>query len=402
MSKSKPGEETISESQNREPEKSPTEPNDSILGIVIAHYGDQYGILPLIDKKVSAGMEPRRGILPGRFLMLPPMEWEELMQGGQVMPAVGDLVEVRPVDDMALIERVLPRRSLLSRKESGQSYSSQIIASNVDLIWIVMPADRPLSQGGILRYLSFAGNTPVRLVITKCDLDPERAHELQKEARQYLSPDFIHLVTVASGKPDLQSQSISLANEALLPVLKELTATGSDGPPIALVCFVGPSGAGKSTLVNALLGREIQETSHTSEATGKGRHTTVRRDWILHPDGFGILDTPGMRELGLDHIDSGGPFAEIEQIAEQCRFRDCNHSGEDGCAVEQAVVEGRIPGTLLDQYRNLRQEVAIVEEFRKKRKKAVADESKEALRQRKDQWMKEIQKEFRKRPKKGR
>ena len=384
-------------------------------GIIVAHYGEEFGVLPWREPPEFLGdVQPVRGILPGRFLMLPPMEWERLMEAGEVMPAVGDLVNYREIDTMVLIESVGKRRSLLSRKQAGQSYGMQIIAANVDLMFVVMPVDRPLSHGGLLRYITLAGSVPVHLIITKCDLDPVRAGELKNEMSSFLAASSIHLIsaqTNAGAPASEESASVgdakSTGNQQNIHKPSDLKSSihmqpveSEGGPPIPLVCFVGPSGAGKSTLVNSMLGRSMQETSAISESTGKGRHTTVRRDWIWHEDGFGILDTPGMRELGLDRMESGGVFAPIEEFAEQCHFRDCSHESEQGCAVLEAVTNGQISAELLDQYRQLSKEVQIVEDFRKTRKKSVADESKEALRQSKEQWMKEIQRDYRRRPKK--
>ncbi len=382
-------------------------------GIVVAHYGEEFGVLPLGSKGENLSeVQPVRGILPGRFLMLPPMGWEELMEAGEVMPAVGDLVHYRQIDTMVLIESVGRRRSLLSRKQAGQSYGMQLIAANVDLMFVVMPVDRPLSHGGLLRYITLAGDIPVHLVITKCDLDYERALELKEDASRFISS--IHLVTARIDSsetgdgsvvhPDSKESTgegapVILNPGDLVDAIRELRPTDEAGPPIPLVCFVGPSGAGKSTLVNSMLGRAMQETSAISEATGKGRHTTVRRDWIWHEEGFGILDTPGMRELGLDRMETGGAFSRIEELADDCRFRDCSHEQEQGCAVLEAVKRGEIPADLLDQFQRLRKEVQIVEDFRKTRKKSVADESKEALRQTKEKWMKDIHQQYRKRKK---
>ncbi|HBS06145.1 MAG TPA: ribosome small subunit-dependent GTPase A [Leptospiraceae bacterium] len=384
-------------------------------GIVVAHYGEEFGVLPLGSRGENMNeVQPVRGILPGRFLMLPPMGWEELMEAGEVMPAVGDLVNYRQIDTMVLIESVGRRRSLLSRKQAGQSYGMQLMAANVDLMFVVMPVDRPLSHGGLLRYITLAGDIPVHLVITKCDLDYERALELKDDASRFISS--IHLVTAKSDletgdgsveHPDSPESKESTGEGApailnpgdLVDAIRNLRPTDEAGPPIPLVCFLGPSGAGKSTLVNSMLGRAMQETSAISEATGKGRHTTVRRDWIWHEEGFGILDTPGMRELGLDRMETGGAFSRIEELAHECRFRDCSHEQEQGCAVREAVKRGEIPADLLEQFQRLRKEVQIVEDFRKTRKKSVADESKEALRQSKEKWMKDIHQQYRKRKK---
>ncbi|MCB1171012.1 MAG: ribosome small subunit-dependent GTPase A [Leptospiraceae bacterium] len=407
--------------------------------IVTAHYGSEYGILPLkiksMDSMESEGeksspqlsgesaldcaTDPKnslhdkdgngseragtasnslskqpelRALLPGRFQMLPAMEPEDLMAGGDVIPAVGDLVLCQPIDQsQALIDSVRPRRSLLHRKQAGGS-DSQIMAANVDLVWIVMPADRPLSDGGCLRYLNVAGGVPVRIALTKCDLiqNPSELQEIVDRLSRLVPVTSVHLLSMSD------PESI----QSIRSILRSLEPTGDEGPPVALTCFLGPSGAGKSTLVNSLLGRQTQDVSHISESTGKGRHTTTRRDWILHPDGYGILDTPGMRELGLDALPEEGPFGQIQQLAAKCRFRDCTHGHEQGCAVQEALQNGELDSSILESYKAMHAEVQMLQEFRKKRKKPVADEGKAAQRDAKEKWHKEITMKIRKGPKK--
>lgn len=374
-------------------------------GIVTSHYGSEYGILRLqsvspqapaqtgLSTESREGSTEIRGLLPGRFHMLPEQELEELMAGGDVLPAVGDVVHCRWIDDsQALIESVGSRRSLLHRKQAGKSSASQIMAANVDLLWIVMPADHPMSDGGLLRYLNVAGSVPVRIALTKCDLlqsEQELSAILERLGRLVPVP---HIHALTTEKPE--------TIQAVVQELKALQPGAKDGPPVALTCFLGPSGAGKSTLVNAILGQPLQQVSHISESTGKGRHTTTRRDWILHPDGYGILDTPGMRELGLDSLPEEGPFGFIQELASRCRFRDCSHEHEEGCAVQEAVQSGALEPGILESYRTMSQEVRMVQEFRKSRKKPVADESKAAQREAKEKWHKEITMKIRKGPKK--
>ncbi|MBU45784.1 MAG: ribosome small subunit-dependent GTPase A [Spirochaetaceae bacterium] len=375
------------------------ETNSEIQCIVTAHYGSEYGIVSLTEADGSGRLRERpdpgpelRALLPGRFQMLPALDPADLMEGGDVLPAVGDMIRCRPIDrDQVLVESVFPRRSLLHRKQAGGS-DSQIMAANVDLVWIVMPADRPLSDGGCLRYLNVAGGVPVRIAITKCDLIPNE-RELQDivdRLSRLVSAANIHLLSMTD--PD--------SIQSVRSILRTLETTGQAGPPVALTCFLGPSGAGKSTLVNALLGRQTQDVSHVSESTGKGRHTTTRRDWILHPDGYGILDTPGMRELGLDALPEEGPFGYIQELATNCRFRDCKHEQEQGCAVQEAVRNGDLNPSLLESYKAMHAEVQRLQEFRKKRKKPVADEGKAAQRDAKEKWHKEITMKIRKGPKK--
>ncbi|MCB1172580.1 MAG: ribosome small subunit-dependent GTPase A [Leptospiraceae bacterium] len=336
-----------------------------------------------------------RTLVPGRLQMQPVPDPATILQGGDTQPLVGDLVLCRSIDDrLALIESVLPRRSLLSRKAVGRSSDSQLMAANLDLLWIVMPADRPLSDGGLLRYLNLAGSIPVRVAITKCDQisSPSELADLQQRIGRFCASDQIRLLSVHDSA-SIESMQAEAGN--LLPL--------SDvGPPLPLTGFVGPSGAGKSTLMNALLGNAERLVASISASTHKGRHTTTRRDIVWHPAGYGIMDTPGMRELGQDTLDADGPFAIIAELATRCKYRNCQHDTEAGCAVKSALASGQLEPVLVTSYRALKAETALVDQFRQQRRKAVKDESRAARRSEKEEWHKKISKQIREMPDKRR
>lgn len=245
---------------------------------------------------------------------------------GAELPAVGDWVLLRPRElARGTIERILPRRSQLSRRAAGTRDEQQIIAANVDTVFIVTALDHDFSLRRMERYLSLvaaSGAEPV-LVLSKCDLaDDCDGKRLAADAIG--SGAAVHLVS-----------AITRAG------VEELRAYFRRGQTIA---FLGSSGVGKSTLINVLLGAEVQRTREVRESDSKGRHTTTYRRLIAFPGGAMLLDTPGMREIQLwaddDALDS--TFADIAQAAMNCRFRDCTHQHEPGCAVRDTIDQGRL------------------------------------------------------------
>jgi ribosome biogenesis GTPase len=260
------------------------------------------------------------------------------------LPAVGDWVAVRlrPGEDHADIHVVLPRRSKFSRRAAGDADAEQIVAANIDTVFLVAGLDRDFNLRRIERYLAIAwdsGAQPV-IVLNKADLhlDPESARS-----------------EVAAIAPAVPVIPLSAARgeglDALAPWLGE-------GRTIALL---GSSGAGKSTLVNALLGETRQLTNVVSDADGKGRHTTTRRELIVAPDGTLVIDTPGMRELQLWDLDASAletTFDDVATIARGCRFADCRHDGEPGCAIRAALEDGSLAGDRWRSFLKLQREQA--------------------------------------------
>ena len=256
-------------------------------------------------------------------------------------PAVGDWVALRPPtgEGRAMIHAILPRKSKFSRKSAGQKTEEQVVAANVDTIFLVSGLDGDFNPRRIERYLTAAwdsGAQPV-VVLNKLDRceDPETCM-LATEAIAMGVP--VHRVSARTGEN-----------------CGELAAYIVPGRTVG---FLGSSGVGKSTLINRLLGREAQRTGDVREGDDRGRHTTTHRELFRAPTGGLLVDTPGLREIQLWEGDQGieSAFPEIETLSEDCRFGDCRHQGEPGCAVEAAVAVGALPAERLESYRKLQRE----------------------------------------------
>jgi ribosome biogenesis GTPase len=264
--------------------------------------------------------------------------------GCPVAPAAGDWVVLihRPGSEITIAE-VLQRKSALSRRapEDRGGYE-QVLAANVDVLALVAPVDRPSSMNRLERMLVLGWDSGARpvVVLTKCDLvgDPDELERLVAEAeRAALGVEVI---------------ATSAETGAGVERLRETAGAGT-------LAFVGPSGAGKSTLVNALVGSDVQKTGDVRGADKRGKHTTTSRDLILLPGGGVLLDTPGLRSLGLiDAPDSlATTFADIENLAESCQFGDCSHTTEPLCAVRKSIEQGTLSARRLESYRKLQREL---------------------------------------------
>jgi ribosome biogenesis GTPase len=302
----------------------------------------------------------RTGLQPGRIVAAHRGLYEVAMAGGLVaaqvsgrhrhsalgpedFPAVGDWVALQGPDGdgRAVIQHVLPRLSRFARLAVGASGATQVVAANVDTVFLVAALNRDFNLRRIERYVAAAwesGAQPV-VVLSKADLeaDPE-ARVLEAEA---IAPGVnVHLVATLTGA--------GLA--ALAPYLA----------PGKTVALLGSSGAGKSTLLNALAGREVMETGGIRESDDRGRHTTTRRELVALPSGGLLIDTPGMRELGLLDATDGvtQAFDDVAALASACRFHDCAHAAEPGCAVQSAVDAGTLTPERLASYTKLQREAA--------------------------------------------
>lgn len=260
-------------------------------------------------------------------------------------PAVGDWVvlSVRAEEKKAIIHDILPRYSKFSRKAPTSSLEEQIIAANIDTIFLVNALSYDFSLSRMERYLTLAwdsGANPV-FVLSKADL-AEDVEEKRKQVEE-----------LAMGVP---VQVISSVNEE---GIDELTAYFVEGKTVVLL---GQSGAGKSTLVNRLLGEERQKVSGVRGTDGQGRHTTTNRELILLPEGGMILDTPGMRRVNVFETEEGinQSFQDIESLAKFCKFNDCEHFHEPGCAVKQAIENGSLEQKRFKSYQKFQREAAYM------------------------------------------
>jgi len=259
-------------------------------------------------------------------------------------PAVGDWLALSPTDDgapssLTTVARVLPRRSRISRRASVELVDERVLAANVDTLLIVQACGHDLNPRRLERYLAMAwssGSAP-EVVLNKADLCADMPSALAR-----LGP-------VATGVP------VHVVSAARGDGLGELRAALRRGRTVA---FVGSSGVGKSTLVNALLGEARQAVRAVRPDDERGRHTTVRRELVATPGGALLLDTPGLRSLELWEAGDGleRTFGEIADLARDCRFNDCSHQHEPGCAVAAAIERGDLPAERLAAQRKLQRE----------------------------------------------
>jgi ribosome biogenesis GTPase len=254
-------------------------------------------------------------------------------------PAVGDFVMIDRTDadrGNAVIHKILSRKSVFTRKAAGTANDEQIIAANIDIVFICMSLNTDFNLRRTERYLTIAwdsGATPV-IVLTKSDL----CHDLGEK-----------LSAISSVAVGVDVVVCSSENAGGLDAVKAYVGPGET------VAFIGSSGVGKSTLINRLMGQEILATGKIRE-DDKGRHTTTHRQLVLLPWGGIVIDTPGMRELQIYAGDLSKTFEDIEELAPRCRFSDCSHTTEPGCAIQEAIRNGTLSEKRFENYRKLRRE----------------------------------------------
>lgn len=275
--------------------------------------------------------------LSGRF--------RHAIEGGADRPAVGDWVGIspRPGETRATLHRLLLRKTAFTRKEAGNGSRAQVVAANVDTVFVAGSLNRDLNLRRIERYLALAwesGADPV-ILLTKADLCAD------------LDAALLEVAQVTQGVPVLPISAVARTG------LEALTRYLLPGKTAVLL---GSSGVGKSTLVNALAGHEVLATQAIGD-DDTGRHTTTHRQLLLLPGGALIVDTPGMRELGLTAEGEGGAglvqtFEDIEALMTRCRFSNCGHATEPGCAVKAALDDGTLDAARYDSYLKLQRELA--------------------------------------------
>lgn len=261
-------------------------------------------------------------------------------------PTVGDFVALvcRPAEGSATIHGVLPRKSCISRKIAGAQTDEQLLAANVDTVFLVSGLDGDYNPRRIERYVAAAWESGARpvIILNKADLcdDPEsRVAEVESVAPGVA----VHAVSAVDG----------LGMDALRAYLL----------PGQTIVFLGSSGVGKSTLTNALAGEDVQDTGPLRRGDGHGRHTTTARQLIPIAGGALLIDTPGLRAITLwgEEGDLSDTFDDIEQVIARCRFSDCQHRAEPGCAVREALSQGTLDPGRLENYRKLQRELRHLE-----------------------------------------
>ncbi|MCZ4612298.1 ribosome small subunit-dependent GTPase A [Streptomyces sp. Lzd4kr] len=296
-----------------------------------------------------------QGLLPGRVVRVDRGQCDVVTADGVVradtafvtphdpmrVVCTGDWVAVEPAGNPRYVRTYLPRRTAFVRSTSSKRSEGQILAANVDHAIVAVSLAVELDLGRIERFLALAwesGAQPV-VVLTKADLVPDAV------TLAYLVQD---VETTAPGVPVLTA---SATQGEGLDVLSAVVAGGTS-------VLLGQSGAGKSTLANALLGEDVMEVQAARDVDGKGRHTTTTRNLLALPGGGVLIDTPGLRGVGLwdAEVGVGQVFSEIEELSARCRFHDCAHESEPGCAVGAAVDAGELPVRRLESYRKLMRE----------------------------------------------
>ncbi len=330
------------------------------------------------NKDFDLAFEPYRekGWVPARLIRESPINFGAFLEDGEEidvilcgrvwhaatcdadLPAVGDWVAIEPgnANQDHVIRATLSRKSCFSRKMPGNSSEAQVIGANVDIVAVVTDAGPDFNIRRMERYFMLIGRSGARalVLVNKADLfPPERNKAAAKEIAALWDGADVHVTSALNGDG--------------LKVLKKYLRKG------ITMCIVGSSGVGKSTLVNQLYGEEWQWTSEVNEITGKGRHTTTSRELVPLPGGGMLIDNPGMREIQMwtDEVTLRDSFADVEALTAQCKFTDCSHRNDAGCAIRDAVTSGTLAAARYENFLNLEIEIAALRKRSKKRQMAI-------------------------------
>lgn len=325
--------------------------------------------------KAFAAYEPKKWV-PARLIRETPINYGAFLEGGEEievvcsgrvwheaacdadLPAVGDWVAVELGGDGVdhVIRACLPRKTCFSRKMPGNSSQAQVIAANVDVVAVVTDAGPDFNLRRLERYFTLINRSGAKAVVlvNKSDLFPKQHNrEAAEEISRLWNEAEVHITSALRGEG--------------LKTLKRYLKPG------VTMCIVGSSGVGKSTLVNQLYGDEWQWTGEVNEITGKGRHTTTSRELVPLDGGGLLIDNPGMREIQMwtDEATLRESFADLAELAASCRFADCSHRRDAGCAIREAVDKGELEPARHESFLNLENEIAQLRKRAEKRRMAV-------------------------------
>ena len=326
--------------------------------------------LPGIPARVTAVHKARYEIVCAHGITYARLKTKEYFVDTQDFPTTGDYVMINYIENGdSQIIATLPRKTFFARREPGPIPKDQAVAANFDYVFIMQSLNSDFNPKRLERYLTLSwqsGATPV-VLLTKADL-VEDYWDYLMQAERIAAGVNIHVVSAHTGF------GLSRLNAYLQPG--------------KTVVFLGSSGVGKSSLVNALAGEEIMQVRAIREDDSKGRHTTTHRQLIRLKSGVLIIDTPGMRELGMWDISEGlvDAFADVEQFIGKCRFSDCSHDREPGCAIKAAIAAGELDVQRWESYRKLREEAIDRDEMMRRKNEWAKGVAKFTKQRKKEIW----------------
>lgn len=335
---------------------------------------NDYGIVPNtenragIPARITAQHKERYEIVCEFGMTHARLKTKEYYGGTELFPTAGDFVMVNYIENGdSQILSTLPRKTFFTRRDPGPIPRDQAVAANFDYVFILQSLNQNFNPKRLERYLTLAwqsGAVPV-ILLTKADLVTEYQGFLNQAERVAPGID-IHILSAKTG----------FGLDGLAPYLQS-------GKTFV---FLGSSGVGKSSLVNALAGEELMSVSDIRVEDGRGRHTTTHRQLLRLRSGVMIIDTPGMRELGMWETSEGlsDAFADVEQILGKCRFSDCHHDREPGCAIKAALASGALDAARWESYRKLQEESVDREEILRRKREWLKDVSRYARQRKKE------------------